>query len=392
MKLFEFEAGEIFKKAGIAVPFSVVISDKGELDQVLKRITFPLVAKVQTLSGKRGKRGGVQVCETEKEMADFVEKYLGKDIGGEEVSFIQLSQKVAVEKEFFVSLTFSTVERRPVLILSDSGGVDVEENKNFKQTVVDPLEGISNNFAVKAVKEAGLPEQVSDVVVRLWDAFVRYDCRLAEINPLAADAKGKLWALDAKIVLDDAALERHKDLHILPKGSLSAIPSEREKEAKLIDKEDYRGSAGSTYFDLDGDIAVLASGGGGSLVIMDALLAGGGKPANYTEYSGDPPAEKVAKLTKITLSKEGLKGCLVAGALANFTDIYETLRGFCDGLLEAKPRPSYPIVIRRAGVRDKEAFDYVKNFARENSFDIHLYDEGTTISEAAATMVGLAYK
>src|SRR3989344_8740743 len=119
-------------------------------------------------------------------------------------------------------------------------------------------------------------------------------------------------AIDAKIILDDAGLLRHRDLDILPKGAIFAIPTDREILSKKIDEDDYRGSAGSTFIEFDGSprgeagIAILASGGGASLLVMDSVIDAGGRPANYTEYSGNPPAAKVEKLTKLTLSKVGL--------------------------------------------------------------------------------------
>ena len=164
--------------------------------------------------------------------------------------------------------------------------------------------------------------------------------------------------------------------------------------AHEIDNEDYRGTAGKTYIDLDGDIAILASGGGASLVALDALMSYGGAPANYTEYSGNPPAEKVKRLTNIVLSKQGLSGCWVVGGTANFTDIYETLQGFAESLLSLSPKPDYPIVIRRAGPRDREAFEMLKSFAEKNGFDMHFYDENTPITSTANIIVDLssAYK
>ncbi len=124
------------------------------------------------------------------------------------------------------------------------------------------------------------------------------------------------------------------------------------------------------------------------MVALDGVLATGGAPANYTEYSGNPPAEKVYKLTKIVLSKKGLNGLLVAGAIANFTDIYETLRGFAEALKEVKPK--FPIVIRRAGPRDKEAFEMLREAAKKDGFDFHLFGPETPIDEAAETIVKLA--
>ena len=159
--------------------------------------------------------------------------------------------------------------------------------------------------------------------------------------------------------------------------------------AKEIDKNDHRGSAGSAYIELDGDIAIIAAGGGGSMVNMDALIALGGKPANYTEHSGNPPAEKLEKLTKIVLSKEGLNGCWFVGATANFTDIYETLAGFVDGLRSIKPKPAYPIVVRRGGPRFEEAFEMLKEVGKKEGFDFHIFGPETPMTSTAKIVVDL---
>ncbi len=135
----------------------------------------------------------------------------------------------------------------------------------------------------------------------------------------------------------------------------------------------------------------MASGGGGSLTALDALLVAGGKPANYTEYSGNPPKEKVEKLAKVVMSREGLAGLWVVGAIANFTDIYETLSGLMEGLRKAEKdlgkKFDFPIVIRRGGPRDKEAFEMLRAI---KDFDLHLYGEETSIAESAKIITKLA--
>jgi len=196
-------------------------------------------------------------------------------------------------------------------------------------------------------------------------------------------------ALDAKVKIDDCALDRHKNWSFPPRSAPGHSPTEREVEAKKIDENDYRGTAGSAYFDLPGDIAILASGGGGSLTAMDALIAAGGHPANYTEYSGNPPKEKVEKLTQIVLSRENLNGLWIVGAVANFTNIYETLSGFLEALRKVTPKPMYPIVIRRGGPHDKEAFDMLRTV---KDFDFHLYNEETSITKSAKIMADLAQR
>ena len=142
----------------------------------------------------------------------------------------------------------------------------------------------------------------------LWNCFLQEDARQVEINPLVRTSSGKWIAADAKVALDDDAFYRHETWkNFEPRTMMGRLPTEREKEVTAIDagEDYYRGTAGK-YIEMDGDIAILFSGGGASIANMDALLKAGLKPANYTEYSGNPPREKVRDLAKIVLSKPGL--------------------------------------------------------------------------------------
>ena len=398
MKLYEFEGHKILSRVGIKIPFFVTCEDLEEVKQARNRLKFPIVCKVQVLSGKRGKKGGVKICANEKQLIDFCKNMFGSDFSGETVRFINLAQKIQIEKEYYASITYDTLLKTPFLLFSFAGGIDIEKIKKdspdkILRLDIDPIEGLKEKDLKKLI---GKDIELADFIMRLWDAFIRFDCRLVEVNPLAK-VGDDYWAIDAKIILDDSGFFRHRDLDVLPKGSVGAIPTQREIEARKIDEEDYRGSAGSTFIEFDADpatgeagIAILASGGGASLLVMDAVFDAGGKCANYTEYSGNPPKEKVEKLTKITLSREELSGCLVAGAIANFTDIYETLSGFVTGLKEVRLKPAYPIVIRRGGPRQKEAYEMLSGFAQKEGFDIHLFGPETPISVACRKMVELS--
>ena len=405
MKLYEFEGLNILKKAGINVPFFVVVSGLDEVKQARKRLKFPIVAKVQVLSGGRSKNGGIKICTTEAQLLKFAKNHFGKEFPpahlglstlgsktgarGEEVRLISLTEKVEIEKEYYLSITYDTISRTPFFLFSTCGGAEIEVLKDDPEAIVkvdiDPIEGPQE----KDLEKFQIPVEFA---MRLWDAFWRFDCRLVEVNPLAVTYEGTYVACDAKVILDDAGLVRHNDLNVLPKGVISALPSAREMAARKIDQEDYRGSAGSTFIELPGDLAILASGGGASLLVMDSVVAAGGRPANYTEYSGNPSYEKVEKLTEITLSKESLTGCLVAGAVANFTDIFETFRGFVAGLRKIKPKPNYPIVIRRGGPRQKEAYEMLSKIAKKEGFDFHLFGPETPISVVCKRMVELSEK
>ena len=390
MKLYEFEGHQIFAMVGIQSPFFVVCSNLDEVKQARKRLKFPVVAKVQVLSGKRGKGGGIKICKVEDQLLTFCKSLFGKQFADEDVQFVELAEKVDFETEFYMSITYDSISKIPFLLFSDQGGMDIEE---IKKTNPDAIVRVDlDPFVGPTKKELDKRKIPADFAFRLWDAFWRYDCRLVEVNPLVKTTDGRFLALDSKVILDDSGLSRHKDLDVVAKGAISAIPTERELAAKQIDAEDYRGSAGSKFIEFDGDIAILASGGGASLLIMDAVVDAGGKPSNYTEYSGNPPREKVEKLTKITLSKERLRGCLVAGAVANFTDIYETLAGFADGLKQVKPKVDYPIVIRRGGPRQKEAYEMLETLSEKEGYDIQLFGPETPISVACKKMVELAKK
>ncbi len=370
MILFEFEGKELLKKFGIPVPKSQLI------DSPNKKVSIkpPFIVKAQVLSGKRKDAGGI---------GQSVKEILHKNVSKEKVEKVLVEEKIDYKKEYYVSISYDTNVRSPILSFSESGGTGIEERgvKTFK---VDPI-----LFKIDLHQDRPIPGEILPIITKLTEMFFSLDLTLLEINPLVADEKGKVWALDAKIKTDDNALVRHSDLKFSPRSVPGYTPTKREIEAKKIDEGDYRGTAGSTYFDLPGDIAVLASGGGASLTAMDALLVAGGKPANYTEYSGNPPKEKVKKLTEIVLSKPDIHGLWVVGAVANFTDIYETLSGFLEALRSIKPKPKFPIVIRRGGPRDMEAFEMLK---KVRGFDLHLYGQEISMTESAKIMVDLAQK
>lgn len=380
MILYEFEGKQLLLQAGIQIPASQLI-DSPEEEITLK---FPVVLKAQVLSGKRADAGGILFAENAEEAKTKLQELLGTTINKEKVEKVLVEEKVEIKSEYYVSLSYDTDTRGPVLTISASGGTGIEERKASSYKV-NPLtmsiEESQNNLY-------GLSGQLISDLIKL---FLDQDCLLLEINPLVKTKNGEWMALDAKVKLDETALKRHETWQFPPRGVPGYTPTKNEIAAKKIDEEDYRGTAGSTYFDLPGDIAILTSGGGGSLTAMDTLFKTGGKPADYTEYSGNPPREKVEKLTEIVLSNPGLHGLWVVGAIANLTDIYETLSGFVEGLRNVREKLGikldFPIVIRRAGPRDKEAFEMLIGV---KDFDLHLYNTETSIAQSAVIVRDLA--
>jgi len=397
MRLYEYEGKELFRREGIPLPEGRLISSATEANN----IGLPTVVKAQILSGKRGKSGLIIPCKSEDELKSAVQQLLSKEVAGQKI------EKVLVEQflfdkigEYYLAITYDTSTRSPVVLVSKKGGVAVEEMARDKNAIValpiNPVLGLQPWMARQVLSTAGFSGlhflSLAKILLSLWNVFGKYDARLVEINPLIETEDEEFYAADAKIILDDDADFRRKEIQFPPRDVLGRIPTKSETLAKEIDKNDHRGSAGSAFIELPGDIAVIAAGGGGSLVNMDALVALGGKPANYTEHSGNPPREKLKRLTEIVLSKKGLKGCWFVGATANFTDIYETLSGFVEGLRAIRPKPTYPIVIRRGGPRFEEAFEMLREVGKKESFDFHIFGPDTPMTSTAKTMVDLVNK
>ncbi len=430
MILYEYEGKKLLQQVGIAIPNGQLISS-GDLDRLsppVKDHGDRVVLKAQVLSGKRADQGGIVVVDQNSNVTDQVKNLFGKVINKERVSKVLVEELVEHEgPEYYVSISYDTETRGPLLTISESGGTGIEEREvnvfqidPIMQTVI-PSKAPSQSEkypwgeGIQKTEKAWIPNLVGDDTVnKLIRLFFDQDCLLLEINPLVRVKKINHpelvsgsdempnqvrhdeyeWvSLDAKIKLDESAASKHEDWNFPPRSAPGHTATQNEIDAKKIDEGDYRGVAGSTYFDLPGDIAVLSSGGGVSLTAMDALIKEGGSPANFTEYSGNPPKEKVVKLTKIVLNKPNIHGLWVIGTVAaNFTDIYETLSGFLEALNELKTeniKLDIPIVIRRGGPRDNEAFEMLREI---KDFNLILQSEETSIAESAKVMASEAKK
>lgn len=379
MILYEFEGKQILSQNGISIPKSQLISSK----KTEVNIKTPFFAKSQVLSGKRKDVGGIILVKNRDNIKSTINKMIGDRINKEKVENLLIEEKVDFIEEYYISISYDTDFRSLIVTYSEKGGTGIEDRgaSIFKVNIL--------NLTVIYPKNQIIKSEIKEFIKKLIVTFLKEDATLVEINPVVVTKSGEIFALDAKIKLDDNALVRHRDRLYKPRSIPGYTPTKNEIAAKKIDEGDYRGTAGSAYFDLDGDIAVLASGGGGSLTAMDALLQLDGKPANYTEYSGNPPKEKVEKLTKIVLGKKGINGLWIVGAVANFTNIFQTLSGFLEALKKIEPKPKYPIVIRRGGPQDKEAFEMLK---KETDYDFHLYGQEITMTQSAEIMVKLAKK
>ncbi|OGH90136.1 MAG: hypothetical protein A2507_04025 [Candidatus Magasanikbacteria bacterium RIFOXYD12_FULL_33_17] len=419
MNLYEFEGRELLEKHGIIIPIGEVVRRGDNIVDAYRKLGLEdVVVKAQVLSGKRGKNNGIRFCNSLEEVEKAIDEIFNMSIRGQYVSSVLLTEKINIESENYLSITYDTNKKQPVLIFSTEGGMDIEDVSDEKilripldiRDSVLPLVGGVRGGSIESnnsSKFSLIPEEFLETAKNLWQCFLAEDTRVFEINPLVKTTSGEIMALDAKVALDDDAFYRHNkeaqekakekgieqstitDWDLFESRTmLGRRATEREIAVQEIDKGEkyYQGTAGK-YIELDGDIAVLFSGGGASIANMDALYQVGLKPANYTEYSGNPPQEKVFELSKIVLSKPDLKGLWIVGGVANFTDIAATFAGIVQAIDELKP--NFPIVVRRAGPNDKEGIRMLEECAKRNNLQIKIFGKDVSMSETAQALAGM---
>ncbi|EHK00518.1 citryl-CoA synthetase large subunit [Candidatus Haloredivivus sp. G17] len=354
MKLYEHEAKKLLEKRGLKVP-----EKEGEA----------YVVKAQVLASDRKKHGGIKFPESKKEAEKIAEEMKKSKIKGHEVNQVLIEEQIDIQEEYYIAFFWDTELRRPVMLSSEDGGSGIE-NREVQKTEL----GEENNFEE-------LEEDLRPLAEKLFETFLEEDIEFLEVNPLAFDRENFV-VVDAMIELEDDASFRH-EWDFPERTEFAREKTEREIEAEKIDEDDHRGVAGK-YTELEGDIGMMLAGGGASLTNMDALIEAGGKPANYTEYGGNPPTEKVYRLSKIIMSKE-LNGLLHVGGTANNTNILRTMKGFIQALREEKP--DYPIVVRRDGPQADEAFELLLEVREELGLDMKLYRNDLPMTESAEKLM-----
>ena len=367
MKLYENEAKKILKENGLNTP-----GQEGE----------SYVVKAQVLANHRKERGGIKFAENREEAEKLGEEMKGLEIDGQEVENVLIESQVDFSEEYYVSFMYDTETRNPVMIFSSEGGTGIEDRKASKLVLEDDSQFRFRQFLKSQGFEGKTIIKLAMELQDLFQAFLQEDARLLEVNPLAKTVDGFV-VLDAMMDLEEDASYRH-DRDYPERNAEGGEKTDREKRAEKIDQDDHRGVAGK-YTELDGDIGMMLAGGGASLTNMDAIIEYGGKPANYTEYGGNPPTEKVYKLSKVIMSKPGLKGLWHVGGTANNTDVERTMDGFIKALQEEKPE--YPIVVRRDGPHADEAFEKLREVKEELDLNMKLFRNDKPMTESAKDLM-----
>lgn len=411
MNLYEHEAvSNIYAKYKVPHPKFVVATEPNEEVAGFVRDHGGAVVKAMVLVGKRGKAGAVKLVKDEKEAAKAVTDIMAMSVWGEKPVSVMVCEKADIVAELYCAMTYSTETRSPVITLSMEGGMDVEE--------IDPAR--IHTFPVKARAEiepfeirnmlvdigftgkyGAILRQASMAIASVYKAFWGAECRMLEINPLAVVKVKKtdrktgetvealdLRALDAVVTLDDDASIPPQKIY----GERSAYkrdPTQREIDALLIDRDDHRGKAGSYVEpeDLGGDIGMMTFGGGGSAVTIETAYDVGLRPANFTDIGGNPPAEKMYRISRIILSKPGLKGILVCGGTASNTRIDVTLgEGLVNALddlaREGKLDKDLIWVVRRGGPEVEKGLRLLNECFERNGIKGRIFDSELPITQA----------
>lgn len=318
MKLHEYQAKKIFKNSGIPVPDSMLAVNAKGVETALDNLNGPpWVVKAQIHAGGRGKGGGVKVVNRVSDAKKSAVKMLNTPLitnqtgpEGKKVYQLLIEEGVEIERELYLAVTIDRQAAKPVMIFSQSGGMDIEEvaEKNPELVLneyIDPAvgwtayNGRNLAFSLDPLPKPGTITKLMSIMRNLYNTFINLDCSLIEINPLVITEKGKVLAIDAKMDLDDNALFRHKDL--------MGLYDYREKDPLEVRAEKYN----LNYIRLDGNVGAMVNGAGLAMATMDLIKMAGAEPANFLDVGGGADEEMIENGFKIILEDEKVKAILI---------------------------------------------------------------------------------
>jgi succinyl-CoA synthetase beta subunit/citryl-CoA synthetase large subunit len=380
MRFYEYESKRLFALNGIPLPQgSKVAHSPAEAKAVAAEIDGPVVLKSQVLSGGRMKAGGVKFADTPAEAAKAAEHILELEINGHKPRGVLVEGRAPVAQEYYVGVTWDGVARLPVMIFSDMGGIDIEEvaekhpehiGKRHFSTIL-PFSDFMAKELVASVGVSGADlNRVSQIAARLARIFQSCGLTLCEINPLARLGDGRFVCLDGHVDMEDEARDAQKTLlqklEMDPEEKRQARPpTQFEIKGAQVDAVDHRGVAGNVV-EFDGDLGLVIGAGGGSLTLFDAIRKHGGRPANYCEIGGNPSVSKACELTKLILSKPGVKKIAVMMNVVSNTRVDIVARGVVKGVIESGFKPSEKIAIFRIpGSWEAEGFKILEHYGVE---------------------------
>jgi len=395
MRFFEYESRQVVQQAGISVSAHGFATTAAEARRIAEEIGAPTVIKSQVLTGGRMKAGGVKFAATPEEAEAHADAILALEIGGHMPRGVLVDSRVAVKQEYYAGVTWDGTRKRPVLIFSDMGGIDIEEVAETHPDRVgrahfSTLRPFSDYEAKQVIASVGVTgkalNRLTPILARLARLFRERDMVLAEINPLAELEDGTFVAVDAHMDMENEARPRQQAL--LRELGIGDEETRQAREATAfelageeVDGQDHRGVAGNVT-EFDGDLGLVIGAGGGSLTLFDAVRAHGGRPANYCEIGGNPSVAKACGLAKLVLQKPGVHRIAVMMSIVSNTRVDIVARGVIKACVELGHDPAEKIAIFRIpGAWEEEGFKILERYG------VPYADRTVSLDEAARRAV-----
>ncbi len=378
MDLLEYQGKQLFARHGLRVSSGKAVKTVEGAVEAAAEIGYPVVVKAQVLIGGRGKAGGVKLAADEHALREHAGNILGMEIKGHTVRTVWIEHASDIASEYYASILLDRSAKKPLLMFSTEGGVDIEEvaEKTPEKLIrhhIDPLAGLSREEALQVAADGQADEDirggVADALVALYEVWLSEDATLAEINPLIVTPEREVKALDSKVSLDGNALYRHPE-------NQSLSDSENEDPLERRAKEE-----GVQYVKLDGDIGILGNGAGLVMSTLDVVAQAGGRPANFLDAGGGSNAETIKQAVDLILANRAVKAVLfnIFGGITRCDEVAE-------GLIAAfgEIKPTVPFVVRLDGTNDEAGRRLLAEAALPNVYP------AKTMNEAAEKVVALA--
>ncbi|HUF50289.1 MAG TPA: ADP-forming succinate--CoA ligase subunit beta [Longimicrobiales bacterium] len=365
MNIHEYQARDILRAHGVAVPDGRVATTPDEAERIAQELGRTVVIKAQVHAGGRGKAGGVKLAQTPAETREHASRIIGMTIKELPVQKVLVAPAEDIASEAYVGVIVDRASKRAVFMVSREGGIDIEEvaAKNpdaIRRLAVDPRYGLlpfqAYQLATALYDDIKQQRAAAKILQQLWSAFVSSGASLAEINPLVTTPDGAVKALDAKFNIDDNELFRLPHIEALRDTSGEPATEVAARAANL------------TFIKLDGDIGNVVNGAGLAMATMDLIKFYGGEPANFLDIGGSSNPEKVVNALRIITSDPNVKViCFnIFGGITRCDDV-------ANGIVEATRRIAIevPLVIRLTGTNEKEALRILNDagFSATTSMD-----------------------
>ena len=349
MDLFEYQARDLFESHQIPVLAGAVATTADQAYSAAEKIGGKVVVKAQVKVGGRGKAGGVKLAENATDAKEKAGAILGMDIKGHIVKKVMIAQAAPIESEYYLAILLDRANRNFLVMASVAGGMEIEEvahktPEKLARVGIDPNKGIDKVQALEIAKGGQFPadvlDQVGDVLVKLWQAFIKEDATLMEINPLVKTTDGKVIALDGKVTLDDNAVFRHPEHEALVDHDATNPLEKLAKEKDL------------NYVKLDGQVGIIGNGAGLVMSTLDVVAYAGEKygvkPANFLDIGGGASAEVMANGLSIILGDSDVKSVFV-NVFGGITACDAVANGIVQALEILGKKATKPIVVRLDG-------------------------------------------